>query len=278
MIYYFNYSSVTNIVYNDDALIKSYTYDAYGNTQSADEHEQVIIPSSITYTGAVNDEETGLYYMNARYYDPETGRFISQDTYRGTGEAFWHLYLYCDSDPVNNIDPTGHGKIYIIYYNTGHSLAKFAKNSPFYDTNNKNVYMKSVKQSKDFIKAWNDMSGTIDYVYIFVHGDKGGLLCFYNKDNINCNQINSKLKSKKVNKYVYLLCCYGGAGKEGNNLAWLFAKKSGTKVVACTGGVSYTRSGGVYYPRISPFHGIGVWMTFYYKNGVAKRYLGGMDI
>ncbi len=100
--------SVTNIVYNDDALIKSYTYDAYGNTQSAYEHEQVIIPNSIAYTGAVNDNETGLYYMNARYYDPETGRFISQDTYRGTGEAFWHLYLYCDSDPVNNIDPTGH--------------------------------------------------------------------------------------------------------------------------------------------------------------------------
>ncbi len=108
MVYSSNDSSVTNIVYNDDALIKSYTYDAYGNTQSAYEHEQVIIPSSIAYTGAVNDNETGLYYMNARYYDPETGRFISQDTYRGTGEAFWHLYLYCDSDPVNHIDPTGH--------------------------------------------------------------------------------------------------------------------------------------------------------------------------
>ena len=46
--------------------------------------------------------------MNARYYDPETGRFISEDSYRGEGEAFWHLYAYCNGDPVNFIDPTGH--------------------------------------------------------------------------------------------------------------------------------------------------------------------------
>ncbi len=60
------------------------------------------------YTGAVIDTETGLYYMNARYYDPETGRFISQDSFRGGGEIFWHLYAYCDGDPVNSTDPTGH--------------------------------------------------------------------------------------------------------------------------------------------------------------------------
>ena len=46
--------------------------------------------------------------MNARYYDPTTGRFISQDSYRGDGERFWHLYAYCNGDPVNYTDPTGH--------------------------------------------------------------------------------------------------------------------------------------------------------------------------
>ncbi len=46
--------------------------------------------------------------MNARYYDSETGRFISQDSFRGDGEAFWQLYAYCDGDPVNCTDPTGH--------------------------------------------------------------------------------------------------------------------------------------------------------------------------
>jgi hypothetical protein len=61
-----NYGSITNIVHYDDSLIKSYTYSAYGNTNEADLETYVEIPSSIAYTGAVNDEETGLYYMNAR--------------------------------------------------------------------------------------------------------------------------------------------------------------------------------------------------------------------
>ena len=124
--FYYRYDirgSVTNIVYNDDSLIKSYTYDAYGNTQSADKHEQVVIPNSIAYTGAVIDEETDLYYMNARYYDPETGRFISQDTYRGSGEEFWHAYLYCNSDPVNHTDPTGHWLLNVAFLS--YDLADF---------------------------------------------------------------------------------------------------------------------------------------------------------
>lgn len=70
--------------------------------------------NSFAYTGAVIDEETGLYYMNARYYDPETGRFISQDSYRGKNESFWHLYVYCNGDPVNSVDPTGHAVANIV--------------------------------------------------------------------------------------------------------------------------------------------------------------------
>ena len=106
--------SVTNIVDVVDVVVKSYTYDAYGNTSSSG-----TFINSFAYTGAVIDPETGLYYMNARYYDPETGRFISQDTYRGDGEAFWHLYMYCDGDPVNNTDPTGHAGIRIVEYIKG---------------------------------------------------------------------------------------------------------------------------------------------------------------
>ena len=94
---------------DSDSVVKSYTYDAYGDTSIIG-----TFLNSFAYTGAVIDPETGLYYMNARYYDPQTGRFISQDSYRGDGEVFWHLYAYCNGDPVNFVDPTGHAWVWVV--------------------------------------------------------------------------------------------------------------------------------------------------------------------
>ena len=59
------------------------------------------------FTGKEFDEETGLYYFNARFYDLEIGRFISEDSVADDP----NLYLYCGNNPVNFMDPTGHWKI-----------------------------------------------------------------------------------------------------------------------------------------------------------------------
>ena len=66
--------------------------------------------NEICYTGAVYDRSTGLYYLNARYYNPEIGRFVSQDSYRGSVDkpGQWHLYAYCANNPINYVDPSGH--------------------------------------------------------------------------------------------------------------------------------------------------------------------------
>ena len=76
----------------------SYTYSDFGETTVSGNTS-----NEICYTGAVHDSTTGMYYMNARYYEPDTGRFISQDTYRGEDEdaGTWHLYAYCANNPVN---------------------------------------------------------------------------------------------------------------------------------------------------------------------------------
>ena len=53
---------------------------------------------------------TQLYYLNSRYYDPETGRFINADEMTSTGEGILssNMYLYCQNNPVIFSDPTGH--------------------------------------------------------------------------------------------------------------------------------------------------------------------------
>ncbi len=62
------------------------------------------------FTGKKLDDETGLYYYGARYYDPSLGRFITADTIVQAPDNPQTLnrYSYANNNPVNNIDPTGH--------------------------------------------------------------------------------------------------------------------------------------------------------------------------
>jgi RHS repeat-associated protein len=61
------------------------------------------------YRGEQYDLDLGLYYLRARYYNPNTGRFMSRDPEDGKAKipATLHKYLYADGDPVNRIDPSG---------------------------------------------------------------------------------------------------------------------------------------------------------------------------
>lgn len=53
------------------------------------------------------DVATGQYYLRARFYHPEIGRFMQEDVYRGDG---LNLYAYCANNPVMYYDPSGYGK------------------------------------------------------------------------------------------------------------------------------------------------------------------------
>ena len=99
--------STTNLLRADGTLSAAYDYADFGETT---ELAGSSFDNQIRYAGGIYDEETGLYYLNARYYDPETGRFISQDSYRGKIDDpnQWHLYAYCANNPINYVDPSGH--------------------------------------------------------------------------------------------------------------------------------------------------------------------------
>lgn len=67
-------------------------------------------PNRFVFTGHEHDEETGLVYMRARFYDPETGRFLTQDSVLGdpSEPPSLHRYLYANANPLRFADPSGH--------------------------------------------------------------------------------------------------------------------------------------------------------------------------
>lgn len=88
-------------------------YDEYGNQLKTGEKDFL---NEATYTGAIYDEESDLYFLNARFYDSNTEQFISRDTYLGDGYSPWtqNLCSYTDGNPVNYVDPTGYIALAII--------------------------------------------------------------------------------------------------------------------------------------------------------------------
>ena len=173
------------------------------------------------------------------------------------------MFAYCENNSVIYQDVTGCGRTYSIYYdNPGSGFDQQAKNSPYYSS--KNVIMKAVTKIKDFQDVWKSMVEPIDYVYLYLHGGKGKL--YFLEETMTIDQI-KLLNFKKVRHRVYLLSCHGGDGKEGVNVAWAFAKLTDTKVIACTGSVSYSRFFGKYYARKA--WDWGYIKTFYYQ----KKYI-----
>ncbi len=93
--------------------VAEYEYTAFGETtvthNNADDIANI---NPFRYRSYYYDVETGLYYLETRYYDPETGRFLNPDTldYLGEGSEFnnHNLFAYCGNNPVMYSDPTGH--------------------------------------------------------------------------------------------------------------------------------------------------------------------------
>ena len=104
--YYYLYNGHGDVVQITDVsgVIKNtYDYDVWGNFIS--KHETIENP--FTYFGQTYDETTGLYYLRARYYDPETGRFTQQDP----AEDGYNWYVYGNQNPVVYVDYTGESVI-----------------------------------------------------------------------------------------------------------------------------------------------------------------------
>ena len=105
---------ITKIVNHQGKVMVEYTYDAWGNILK---EKSNVTPSYATvqdfnpfrYRGYVYDTDTGLYYLQSRYYDPKTGRFINADdtayvdTNSGTPLST-NMFAYCENNQINDND------------------------------------------------------------------------------------------------------------------------------------------------------------------------------
>ena len=89
--------------------VNEYTYDAYGNVTDSSE-TTLTVSNPYRYGSYYFDEESGLYYLNARYYDAENSRFTQRDTYIGeiSSPSTLNLYVYTAGNPIYYTDPSGH--------------------------------------------------------------------------------------------------------------------------------------------------------------------------
>lgn len=105
--YYHNdgLGSVRSMSDRKGSIKNIYLYDAFGQVQKEMGH----VDNDFQFTGEQMDDETGLMYLRARYYDPVIGRFITKDQFPGfvSNTQSLNRYSYVRNNPVNSIDPTG---------------------------------------------------------------------------------------------------------------------------------------------------------------------------
>jgi RHS repeat-associated protein len=144
------------------------------------------------------DEETGLYYYGARYYDPRISLWLSadpmQEKYPNVG-----TYVYCVQNPIKYTDPTGMEgeeepkKVHLILYGAGHlntstnshntgnafeksanALKKKIESSKSFDPSKEEVKVVYTPSSERFTEAINSQAdGSIETLTVFSHGYLG---------------------------------------------------------------------------------------------------------
>ena len=110
---------VKQIVDSNYNVVAYYAYDAWGkllavldgNDNPITDSSHFAIVNPFRYRGYIYDTETGFYYLQSRYYDPEIGRFINADGYVTTDiePVAANMYAYCNNNPINRYDPSGEG-------------------------------------------------------------------------------------------------------------------------------------------------------------------------
>ena len=123
---------VTDITNSGGQVVASYTYDPWGKiTSISGSNLEIANLNPFRYRSYYYDTETGFYYLQSRYYDPEVCRFINCDDVNYIGltesEASYNPFAYCENEPVNSNDPVGYWGA-DIHYGKRYNKNEYANN------------------------------------------------------------------------------------------------------------------------------------------------------
>lgn len=187
------HGDVIAILDSDGKVKVEYQYDAWGKilNRSHDGSEAgyyLSVNNPFRFRGYQYDEDTGLYYLKSRYYDPTTGRFLNADSQFNNGLTKLNLFAYADNNPVNAIDSQGTDAIWLqdtdAVYGLGHSGALFQDSTGiwyhfYWGANGENSFLASGKKgereiavnltarffSNDTVESINHKLHFVDKVY-----------------------------------------------------------------------------------------------------------------
>ena len=290
---------VMSIVDGTGAVVAEYEYDPYGNILSTTGTlaDTLGVINPLRYRGYVYDQETGLYYLQSRYYDAKVGRFLNVDAYASTGQGIigHNMFAYALNNVVNRVDSRGTCSTifwYKIDCNNANcsTSACYNPNAPtvivIYDgrfsgifgyfgddgfrhqgeelvdrlSTSNNVTSYAYITVDDFVEYWNSLDGTYDTIYILGHGIEGELR-FKGCEAIAVEggeYSYDDLKAVSV-KTIHLYCCNGATvdSHEGSIALYFYTLTGATVKAIKDGKLNFTWYG--CHPE--PAEG-GYWYTY----------------
>ncbi len=149
-------NDVIRLIDGNNNTVVEYSYDSWGRLLSCTGSLASTLGTQnpFRYRGYVYDAETGLYYLQTRYYDPEVGRFINADIYMSNGQGVLghNMYVYCLNNPIALADTTGGSAVSTFSFTTaicdgGCGTIRYSLNEPTHGE----ALLAGIKAAFDFV-------------------------------------------------------------------------------------------------------------------------------